>query len=307
MNTVRKLLRPLKRFVHSKVLKKLLTTPTSAFGLFLLLAFSVIAIFAPVLCPPKYPTMPYMMPRDSFVNEPQPPSAAHPLGTTAGQYDIYYGIVWGTRTAFRVGFNVTFFACLIGLVVGTVAAFYGRVVEEIIMRVVDVFMTMPFLVAAMVLVSILGAGLDKVMIALVAFGWMAYARVIRGEVKAIRSLEYIQAARALGASDLRLIMRHILPNAIYPVFVMATMNIGSMVLTAAALSFLGLGSQSGYADWGQLISFARNWMIGSAGNPAAYWYTVIYPGVAIVLFVLGWNLVGDAFRDILDPRMQGTR
>ena len=307
MKILRMLLNPFKRFVRSKVLRKLLTTPTSAFGLFLLLAFTVVAIFAPVLCPPKWPSMPYMMPRSSFVNEPQPPSPAHPLGTTAGQYDIYYGLVWGTRTAFRVGFIVTFFGALIGIVVGTVAAFYGKLLEEIIMRIVDIFMTMPFLVAAMVLVSILGSGLDKVMIALIAFGWMGYARVIRGEIKAVRALEYIQAARALGAGDLRLIMRHILPNAIYPVFVMGTMQVGAMVLTAAALSFLGLGSQSGYADWGQLISFARNWMIGSAGNPAAYWYTVIFPGVTIVLFVLGWNLVGDAFRDILDPRMQGSR
>lgn len=307
MNILRTLLHVFKRFVRSKVVRKLLTTPTSAFGLFLLIAFTVVALIAPVLCPPRFPSQPYMMPRASFVHEPQPPSPAHPLGTTTGQYDIYYGIVWGTRTAFRVGFVVTFFSCIIGLVIGTVAAFYGRAVEEIIMRVVDIFMTMPFLVAAMVLVSILGSGLDKVVIALIAFGWMGYARVIRGEIKGIRELEYIQAARALGAGDFRLIMRHIMPNAIYPIFVMATMSIGSMVLTAAALSFLGLGSQSGYADWGQLISYARNWMIGSADNPAAYWYTVIFPGAAIVLFVLGWNLVGDAFRDILDPRMQGSR
>ena len=191
--------------------------------------------------------------------------------------------------------------------IGTIAAFYGRIVEEIIMRIVDIFMTMPFLVAAMVLVSILGSGLDKVMIALIAFGWMGYARLIRGEIKGIKALEYITAARALGAGDLRLILRHILPNAIYPVFVMATMQIGAMVLTAAALSFLGLGAEPGYADWGQLISYARNWMIGSAGNSSAYWYTVIFPGVTIVLFGLAWNLVGDGFRDIMDPRMQGSR
>jgi peptide/nickel transport system permease protein len=307
MKIVHAILLAFKRFFQSRILRKLLTTPTSAFGIFLLLSFAVIAILAPVICPPRYVGHPYMIPRDSFAYEPQPPSAEHPLGTTTGQYDLFYGIVWGTRTAFRVGFVVTFFAGLIGLVIGTIAAFYGRIVEEIVMRIVDIFMTMPFLVAAMVLVSILGAGLDKVMIALVAFGWMGYARVIRGEIKGIKELEYILAARALGAGDLRLVMRHILPNAIYPVFVMATMQIGAMVLTAAALSFLGLGAEPGYADWGQLVSYARNWMIGSAGNSSAYWYTVIFPGVTIVLFGLAWNLVGDGFRDIMDPRMQGSR
>jgi len=131
------------------------------------------------------------------------------------------------------------------------------------MRIVDIFMTMPFLLAAMVLVTILGTGLDNVMIAMIAFGWMTYARLIRGDILAVRELAYVSAARAISASDLRIMIRHILPNAIFPTFVMATMDLGSIVLWASSLSFLGLGAPVGYADWGQMISLSRNWMLGT--------------------------------------------
>jgi peptide/nickel transport system permease protein len=139
------------------------------------------------------------------------------------------------------------------------------------------------------------------MLAIIFFGWMTYARVIRGNILALKEFEYTLAARVIGASDMRILFRHLLPNAVFPVMVLASMDIGSYVLTFAALSFLGLGAQSGYADWGQMISFARNWL----PSLADYWFIVVYPGMAIVLFVLAWNLVGDALRDILDPRMRG--
>lgn len=295
------------RLYKNRHVRKFFSTPTSVTGFLLVLAFVVIAILAPVLAPPPDPTHPYRVPRDSYVNEPRPPSEKHPLGTTSGQYDIWYGLVWGTRTAFRIGIIVTFACALIGITLGCLAAFYGRAIDEVVMRIVDIFMTMPFLVAAMVLTTVLGTGLDNVMIALIAFGWMTYARLARGDIMTVKELDYVQAARAIGASDFRIIVRHLLPNAIFPLFVMATMDIGSYVLTAAALSFLGLGAELGYADWGQMISFARNWMSGTPGNPLVYWYTVVYPGVTILLFVLGWNLMGDGLRDILDPRMRGTR
>jgi peptide/nickel transport system permease protein len=125
---------------------------------------------------------------------------------------------------------------------------------------------------------------------------------MRGNILSIKEFEYALAARAIGAGDLRILFRHLLPNAVFPILVISSMNIGSYVLTFAALSFLGLGAQRGYADWGQMISFARNW-VPSLGE---YWYIVVYPGVAIILFVLAWNLVGDALRDILDPRLRGS-
>ena len=289
------------------ILKKLFTRPLSLVGFVLLFAFIVIAVIAPWIAPPEFPHQPYRIPRDGYWAEPKPPSAEHILGTAEGQYDIFYGVVWGTRTAFRVGLIVTLSGCVIGMVIGSIAAYYGGLIDEILMRVVDVFYTLPYLVAAMVLAVVLGRSLESSMIALVCFTWMGYARVIRSEILRIREIDYTHAARALGASNVRILVRHIIPNALYPVFVMVSMNIGSMVIAVSTLSFLGLGAQLGYADWGQMISLARNWMLGSAGDAAAYWFTVVCPGVPIVLFVLAWNLVGDALRDVLDPRMRGSR
>lgn len=320
-----------------EVLKKLLRNPTSMFGIVLLLAFIFVAILAPVLAPiPKNSRTPYMIPRDGFGTAPQPPSEKHPLGTTEGQYDILYGVVWGTRTAFRIGVVITLITTLIGLLLGSLAGFYGGWIDEVLMRVTEVFQAFPFLLAAITLTSVLqtlyGRGeasflqsaakglalitfghnpakeLDPLqlqiltgMLAIITFGWMTYARVIRGNILSVKEYEYALAARLVGASDTRILFRHLMPNAVFPVLVLASMDIGAYVLSFAALSFLGLGAQRGYADWGQMISFARNWI----PSLAEHWYIVLFPGLAIVLFVLAWNLVGDALRDILDPRMRG--
>jgi peptide/nickel transport system permease protein len=319
------------------IVLKLLKNPTSLIGIILLLAYMVVAIFAPVIAPvPKNSRDPYMIPRDGFKTEPSQPGEKHILGTTEGQYDIFYGIVWGTRTAFRVGIIITVFTLVLGLAVGSLAGFYGNWVDEILMRITEVFLAFPFLLAAITLTSVLQAIYGKIstgplmiltrllalvtfgqgfgqelnpvqmsiltgMMAIIAFGWMSYARVIRGNILTVKEVEYALAARMVGAHDMRILLRHLMPNAVFPVLVMASMDIGSYVLTFAALSFLGLGAQRGYADWGQMISFARNWIPSLAEN----WHIVVYPGVAIVFFVLAWNLVGDALRDILDPRMRG--
>lgn len=288
-----------------RVVRYLLSNPMSMFGLLLLVAFIVIALMAPMLAPPQgFQISPYDTPRAGFWATPQPPSAEALFGTTQGQYDIYYAVIWGTRTAFKIGLGVVVVSVLIGITVGAIAAFYGGLIDEILMRIVDVFMAVPFLIAALVLTAILGKGILPIMMALTAFGWMGYARVIRSEILRIREMDYVNAARSYGAGDLRLIMLHILPNAFFPVLVLATMATGSMVLSASALSFLGVGTEEGYADWGQFISYSRNWIVGQAGNPFQFWYTLAFPGAAIFLFVLAWNLVGDALRDVLDPRHQ---
>jgi len=139
---------------------------------------------------------------------------------------------------------------------------------------------------------------------LILVGWPSYARLMRGEVLRVKSQDFVEAAKAVGCSDFRVIFRHIVPNAIYPMLVMASLDIGTTVLSAAALSFLGLGAPVGYADWGQLISLSRNWIIGTPGQPLKYWHTFIIPGLFIFTFVLGWNLLGDALRDVLDPMMR---
>jgi peptide/nickel transport system permease protein len=289
-----------------KILIKLLKNPLSAIGMALLVFFIVIAILAPVLAPAPRPHEPYRIPRSGFKMEPKPPSEEHPFGTTEGQYDIYYAMIWGTRTAFHVGLTVTGLTLIIGILVGSIAAMAGGLLDEVMMRCVDIFMAFPFIVAAMVLATILGKGLDKAMIAMVAFGWMGYARLIRGDILAIREKEYCAAAAASGVGRARLLLRHILPYAIFPVLVQASMQVGSMVIWASTLSFLGVGAPEGYADWGQVISFSRNWIIGDLANPFEYWYTLLFPAGALILFVLSWNLVGDALRDILDPRLRGS-
>lgn len=302
-NELRKSLKPraeeLKFSLH-----RITRSPLSLIGLALILIFAIVAILAPQLAPPKRLYEPYHIPRDGYAAAPQPPSAEHVFGTTEGQYDIYYGVIWGTRTAFRIGFMVVGATMLIGLLLGSLAGYYGGLVDEVIMRLVDIFMSIPTLILAMAIVTALGHSLDNVVKALIIVGWPIYARLIRGEILQIREQDYVSAARAEGCSNALIILKHILPNSVYPMLILASLDIGAVVLVAAALSFLGLGAPVGYADWGQMVSFARNWIVGPPQNPLAYWHTITIPGLFMLFFVLGWNLLGDAFRDILDPRLR---
>jgi peptide/nickel transport system permease protein len=283
--------------------RQLIRNPLSLVGIILILVFAIIAIFAPLIAPPEGYRDAYMIPRDGYSATPQPPSEEHPFGTTEGQYDIFYGVIWGTRSAFRVGLVVVGIIVVIGVILGSLAGYFGGVLDEVIMRITDIFLAFPALILAMALVTVLGPSLKSVMIALIVVSWPSYARLIRGDILQVREEDYIEAARGLGASSARVIIRHALPNAIYPTLVMASLDIGAVVLSAAALSFLGLGAPEGYADWGQLTSFARNWIVGPSTEPLKFWYAVTIPGLFILFFVLGWNLLGDAFRDVLDPRL----
>jgi len=289
------------KFTLSRIRKN----PLSIIGIGIIIFFVAVAILAPVLAPPP-PTSrdPYMIPRDGFWSEPKPPSPTHPFGTLPGQYDLYYGIIWGTRTAFRIGIIVVAAALAIGLTMGLIAGYYGGIIDELMMRFTDIIFAFPGLILAMALVTALGKNLDNVLLALVLVGWPSYTRVIRGEVMRVKQEDYIEASRAAGCSDLRIITKHVIPNAIYPLLIIASLDIGAMVLTAAALSFLGLGASQGYADWGQMISVSRDWITGKPGQPFIYAHTFLIPGLCIFAFVLGWNLLGDAFRDILDPTLR---
>jgi peptide/nickel transport system permease protein len=288
-------------------IRALLRNPVSVAGILIALGFVAVAILAPVLAPPAIPSEPFQIPRDGFQAEPRPPDAQHPFGTTQGQYDLYYGVVWGTITAFEIGIVVTAVTVLIGGILGAIAAYVGGWLDEIIQRIVEIFLAFPFLLAALVLATVLAAkihnGLYTGMMALTAFGWPSYARLIRGDVLTVKERDFVLAAHAVGVPGPRVLIRHVLPNAMYSLLVYASLNIGVNVLTFAALSFLGLGAQEGYADWGQLLSYARNWI----PNLIKFWYIVMFPGAALLLFALGWNLIGDAFRDALDPKMRGSR
>ena len=320
----------LERFLgpeNYRILTGLLKTPASILGFILIALFIFIALAAPLIAPPVTPNDPYKIPRDGFTSEPSPMMSAwtrnvpplpfwwkplmktdhwvHLLGTSQGQYDVFYGIIWGTRTAFRTGFIVVVATFLIGIIVGSVSAYYGGIVDNVLMRIVDVFMTLPFILAALILAAVLtpkiGRSLIPSIIALITFGWMSYARVIRSDILSVKERDFVMAARVIGVKDSRILFSHIIPNAIFPTLVLASLGIGDVVLTFAALSFLGIGVNIGYADWGQVLSFARNWIT----SLDTYWYIIVWPGLTLTLFVMGWNLVGDALRDVLDPRMRG--
>lgn len=306
-------LRPLSR-VPSWV-RALLKNPVSITGIVLIIIYAFIAITAPAIVELAEPAVAHQVsgdnvfsiPRDGYAAQPAPPGPVHPFGTTEGQFDILYGVVWGTRTAFMVGLVITSITLVVGLAVGTVSAYYGGIVDEVIQRVVEIFLAFPFLLAAITLAAVVGPkvhnGILTGMIALTAFGWPSYARLVRGDVLAIKGRDFVLSAQSVGVRDLRMILRHILPNAIYSVLVVASLDIGTYVLSFAALSFLGVGAELGYADWGQMLSFARNWI----SDLGTYWWILVYPGLALILYVLAWNLVGDAFRDALDPKMRGWR
>ena len=319
----------LERFLgpeNYRVMQGMFKTPASISGFALIIFFVLVAALAPVLAPPVT-SDPYKIPRDGFKSQPRTLGSewtknvpeipfwykavtgneewVHLFGTAQGQYDIYYGVIWGTRTAFKAGLIVVISTLLLGVVVGSVSAYYGGIVDNILMRIVDILLVLPGLMATLILAAVLtpviGRSTLPVMIALIAFGWLGYSRIIRGDILSVKERDYVMAARVLGVKDSRILFRHIIPNAIFPTLVLASLGIGDVVLSFAALSFLGIGVDVGYADWGQVLAFARNWIT----SLNTYWYIIIFPGVTLVLFVMGWNLLGDALRDVLDPRMRG--
>jgi len=225
----------------------------------------------------------------------RPPSLAHPFGTDWAGRDVFSRVLYGGRYSLSIGVVAVSLALVVGVPLGAVAGYVGGWVDETIMRLVDVLYAFPFLVLAIALVAVFGQGFWKLVGALVAVGWIGYARLIRGEVLSVVERDYVLAARALGAGDRRILARHVVPNAIAPVVVQATLNVGTVVLSAAALGFLGLGLQPGTAEWGSMLSAGRDTLVGGE------WWVTVFPGLAIFLFVLSINLVGDGVRDALDP------
>jgi len=353
------------------MLKRMRQSNLAMAGLIIILCFIGIACLAPVLAPPPAANHgdPWIIPQDQTYlkmigpNVPTPPTVQHVFGTTYYQYDIYYGCIWGTITAFRVGLTVVGISLIAGVIIGTIAAFYGGVIDEILMRFTDIILAFPGLVLSMAIVlafpeaiplnlselflgisaffvliflglkrdrrgAIWVAGisvilvfsvltylyhplilalnlgkLDKVLIALTLVSWPSYARLIRGEVLRVKNEDFVEASKASGSSDFRTITRHILPNSIYPVFIVATLDIGSVILTAAALAFIGIGSPPYFPDWGQIVSNSES-VITNGVAIVHNFYTFFIPGMFIAMFVVGWNLLGDALRDVLDPMLR---
>jgi peptide/nickel transport system permease protein len=228
------------------------------------------------------------------------PSADHWFGTDALGRDIFSRIIYGAQISLQVGVVVVVVSGVVGIFIGAIAGFYGGWVDRILSGYVfNVFLAFPGLLLAIALVAFLGAGLGKTMLALCIIGWVGYARVMRGQVLKVREYDFVQAAKALGAGNMRILFTHILPNSIQPLIVQASLGMAGAVLSEASLSFLGLGIPPPAPSWGTMIEEARNYF-------AVYPHLLFFPGIAIALTVLAFNFIGDGLREYLDPK-QRTR
>ena len=270
-----------RRFVRSR---------TGLAGAIVLVVVVLGAIFAAQVSP-------YNPTRQDFRVERQPPSLAHPMGTDEFGRDVLSRVIWGARASLEAGAVAASIALGVGLVLGMTAAYYGGRLDNIIMRLMDVILAFPYILLAIAVVAILGPGLQNAMVAIGIVYVPHYARVVRGVVLSVRARDYVDAARALGASDNRVMWQHVLPNALAPVIVQTTLNVGTAIIDTAGLSFLGLGTQPPTPDWGNMLSAGRSYVIDSP-------WIATFPGLAILVTVLAFNLMGDALRDAFDPRLR---
>jgi peptide/nickel transport system permease protein len=266
---------------------KLFKHKGAVFGAVIILLFVCTAVFAPWLAPYEYDK-----PDISAVL--QPPSAEHLFGTDEFGRDIFSRIVYGARISLRVAFVAVGISLVIGTVLGALAGYYGGVVDYIITSITDIAWSFPTTLLAIAFIAALGTGVENVIIAIALASWVGYCRVVRGQFLSLREREFVQAARILGMSDARIIFRHMLPNALAPVIVMATLELPKAIVIEASLSFLGLGAQPPEPSWGVILDSGKGLL------DQAPWIS-FFPGLMIMLVVLGFNLFGDALRDVLDP------
>ncbi len=266
-------------------------------GGFLVSVFALGALLAPVLVPFD----PYSVPARLEAASLRPPGAPFPLGTDLLGRDLLSRILYGGRVSLLVGVGAEIFAALVGLLVGLTAGYYGGRVDSVLMRTTDVVMAFPSLVLAIGIMAVFQTpGIDKVILVLVLLGWTTIARVVRGEVLALKEREFVAAARALGVRDLALVGRYLLPNLVGPLLVAATIGVAGNIVSEAGLSFLGLGAQPPTISWGTMVAEGQAFLTTSP-------WVAVFPGLALVLAVLGVNLLGDGLRDVLDPRLRGSR
>ena len=270
--------------------KRLKKNKLAILGLAIVLFLIFVAIFAPFLAPYEPNSR---IKEDSSLG----PSWTHLFGTDLLGRDIFSRVIYGSRISIEVGIIAVGISVALGLFFGALAGFYGRWPDAIIMRVADIFFAFPYILGAIAIMTILGSGIVNIFIAIGVLGWAYFARIFRGSILSIKNKEYIEAARALGASNTRIITKHIFPNAVAPIIVFATMNVGTAIIVEAALSFLGIGVQPPTPAWGKMLSESLDFI------DIAPWM-MLFPGLAIVITVLGFVLLGDGLRDAFDPKMK---
>lgn len=259
-------------------------------GLFIVAAVIIMAIFAPLIAPYSYDTQ-------DTSNSYAKPSAEHLLGTDKYGRDTLSRLIYGTRNSLMMGLGCVALASVVGIFIGAIAGFYGGKVDNIIMRFLDIFECIPMLLMCVVIAAVLGSSVRNAIIAIAISTAPSYARMIRANILTVREKEFVEAARAINGGDGHIIVRHIIPNAISPLIVSITMNIGNSILSGAMLSFIGLGAQPPLAEWGCMLAEGRDFM-------RDHMELVVYPGIFIMITVLAFNLLGDGLRDALDPRMK---
>jgi peptide/nickel transport system permease protein len=260
-------------------------------GITIALIVIILAIFAPLIATHD-PTVQDLTQR--FLS----PSADHWFGTDGLGRDVFSRVVYGSRISLQVGITVVLVSGVIGVIIGAIAGFYGGWIDKFLSGYLfNVFLAFPGLLLAIALVAFLGAGLGKLILALCVIGWVGYARVMRGQVLKVREYDFVMAARALGAGNMRILFTHILPNAVQPLIVQASLGMAGAVLSEASLSFLGLGIPPPAPSWGTMIEEARNYF-------STYPHTLFFPGLAIALTVLAFNFIGDGLREYLDPKQR---
>ena len=274
------------------MLKRLKRHRLAIVGVFIVFSIIIVALFAPLIAPYNPTSQNY---NALLVS----PSLKHPMGTDDLGRDIFSRIIYGTRYALLLGVAIVTLEAGIGVTLGLLAGYYGGIVEILIMRVVDMLMSLPFIVLALAVAGTLGGGLFNVILALGLVGWIGYARLTRSEVLSVKESVYVEAAHATGASNSHILTKHILPNIIAPVIVLATLTIPGALLASSALSFLGVGAQPPTPEWGLILSSGRSYL-------STAWWIATFPGLAIMLTVLGFNFLGDGLRDTLDPKFRNT-
>lgn len=258
-------------------------------GFLLVALFVIVALSAPLISPHDPNVI-------DALRRLEGPSWTHPLGTDNLGRDLLSRLVWGSRWSLGTVTLATALIMSIGVTIGTVAGYYGGLIDDVLMRVVDILLAFPSLLLALAIAGMLGPGITSVIIALVSVWWASYARIVRGLVLAMRDRDFIASARALGAGNGHIIFRHVLPNVLPSIAVLAALEMGDLILAVAGLGFLGVGVQTPVAEWGTMVNEGRSFLLSSP-------QLMIYPGVAISLAVIGFNLLGDGLRDVLDPRL----